>query len=98
MQTNGNIEQLVEQITDHILARLGQNGGAADVDCYTDICLSRYPEQMRSAIAVGAARLGFNVQHPTNARELAHYIDHTLLKPEATLEEIRKLCAEASEY
>ena len=30
--------------------------------------------------------------------ELAKYIDHTLLKPTATLEEIKLLCLEAREY
>lgn len=30
--------------------------------------------------------------------ELARYIDHTLLKPEATLEQIDKLCDEAAEH
>ncbi len=30
--------------------------------------------------------------------EIARFIDHTLLKPEATPEEIDKLCAEAKEY
>lgn len=33
-----------------------------------------------------------------NARELAKTIDHTLLKPDATAEQIRKICAEAREY
>ena len=32
------------------------------------------------------------------ASELAKYIDHTLLKPDATEEQIKKLCAEAKEY
>ncbi len=31
-------------------------------------------------------------------REIAHYIDHTLLKPVATWEQIDELCAEAIEY
>jgi len=31
-------------------------------------------------------------------RELARMIDHTLLKPDATLEQVRKLCKEALEY
>src|ERR1043166_3734326 len=30
--------------------------------------------------------------------ELAQYIDHTLLKPDATSAEIEKLCAEARQY
>jgi deoxyribose-phosphate aldolase len=33
-----------------------------------------------------------------NKKELAKYIDHTLLKPETTLGDIKKLCAEAVEY
>ena len=33
-----------------------------------------------------------------NARELARTIDHTLLKPEATAAQIRKICDEAKQY
>jgi deoxyribose-phosphate aldolase len=33
-----------------------------------------------------------------NAKELAAMIDHTLLKPEATAEQIKKLCDEAKQY
>ncbi len=33
-----------------------------------------------------------------NSKELAKYIDHTLLKPDATKEMIHKLCHEANEY
>ncbi|MEZ2389749.1 deoxyribose-phosphate aldolase [bacterium RCC_150] len=34
----------------------------------------------------------------TNAASIASYIDHTLLKPEASEAEVRQLCAEAVEY
>ena len=33
-----------------------------------------------------------------NSREIAKYIDHTLLKPEASEEAVRKLCAEARDF
>ena len=33
-----------------------------------------------------------------NARELAGYVDHTLLKPDATAAQIMKICDEAREY
>ncbi len=33
-----------------------------------------------------------------NTGDLAKYIDHTLLKPEATAEDVRKLCAEARDF
>jgi deoxyribose-phosphate aldolase len=36
--------------------------------------------------------------HEYTAAELAKYIDHTLLKPEATPDQIARLCAEARQY
>lgn len=39
-----------------------------------------------------------STEMPQSLAELARYIDHTLLKPEATAEQIAKLCAEAREY
>lgn len=45
--------------------------------------------------SVGVAERGDDVILPS---ELAKYIDHTLLKPDATGEEIDKLCNEAKEY
>jgi len=38
----------------------------------------------------------FDLSKPSS--ELAATIDHTLLKPDATEEQVRKLCAEAVEY
>jgi deoxyribose-phosphate aldolase len=37
-------------------------------------------------------------QTPAIDRDLARHIDHTLLRPDATVEEIERLCAEAREY
>ena len=34
---------------------------------------------------------------PTKPQTLAAFIDHTLLKPEATKQQVRKLCEEALE-
>lgn len=41
---------------------------------------------------------GFAAQTLTNARSLAAVIDHTLLKPEATREQVEKLCDEVATY
>lgn len=47
--------------------------------------------------SLGADRIG--VCHPTEACDpIAHMIDHTLLKPNATQEEIGKLCEEAKKF
>jgi len=55
------------------------------------------PTRLRSVIDAGAARLGF---HATAGAEgdVASLIDHTLLKPDATRQEIEKLCREAAEH
>ncbi|MGA2252198.1 deoxyribose-phosphate aldolase [Terracidiphilus sp.] len=41
---------------------------------------------------------GFTAQALANAYSLAAVIDHTLLKPEATREQVEELCNEAAEY
>jgi deoxyribose-phosphate aldolase len=48
-------------------------------------------------LEAGASRLGF---HAAGGRpgEVASLIDHTLLKPDATADEIRALCREAAEF
>ena len=33
-----------------------------------------------------------------DGRQLAKYIDHTILKPDATAAQVRKLCDEAKQY
>lgn len=43
-------------------------------------------------------KLGSAPQCPLSPADLAQYIDHTLLKPDATETQIRQLCAEARQY
>lgn len=38
------------------------------------------------------------MEHQYNAAQLASYIDHTLLKPEASVADIKKICDEAREH
>ncbi len=59
------------------------------------------PETARHCIRLGATGLTCVAQaEPPGAipRDLARFIDHTLLKPDATEEQVRKLCAEALEH
>src|SRR2546427_6256470 len=97
--TNGDLEQLIEQITDVIVARL--NGGGIDqaglCGC-TSECFNRCPERMHRVVDAGAARIGLVLGETTSARDWASLIDHTLLKPDATDSEINRLCEEAAQY
>lgn len=59
--------------------------------------VAKATSEVKSYVDSGAARVGLkeNVCLPNFA--FAQYIDHTLLKPEATRDEIIQLCAEAKE-
>jgi deoxyribose-phosphate aldolase len=55
------------------------------------------PTRLQTVIDAGAARLGFHAAAGA-AGDVARLIDHTLLKPDATRQEIETLCREAAEY
>src|SRR5918997_6355534 len=96
---NGDLEHLVEQITDVIVARLnGDQEGQAQMCGCGSACFNRCPERMQRVVDAGAARLGLVLGETASARDWAGMIDHTLLKPEANEADIRKLCEEAARY
>lgn len=100
---NGELEVLIEQITDAIVARLNGVGSGVGSDqaslcgC-TSECFNRCPERMHRVVDAGASRLGLVLGETASARDWASLIDHTLLKPEATDEDIKRLCEEAARY
>jgi len=61
-------------------------------------CVSDCAEKVKEVIKAGAERVEKGLGAPIPGNELARYIDHTLLKPNATREEVVKLCEEAREY
>lgn len=90
---NADLEKLIEQITDQIVARLQSEHGAGlnGNDCS--------PHHIACALQAGASRIGLGWGQTAAANaEVARYIDHTLLKPEATRAEIEKLCEEARAF
>ena len=96
---NGDLELLIEQITDAIVARLnGDEYDQAALCGCTSECFNRCPERMHRILDAGAARIGLVLGETGSARDWASLIDHTLLKPEATHEDIKHLCEEAARY
>jgi deoxyribose-phosphate aldolase len=97
-------EPRVQEITRAILEALTKYAvplsGVAEeegcVDC--QICAQKCPERVRQIIGAGAARISAKSGVTAVPQDIAKYIDHTLLKPEATPTEIAKLCQEAKEY
>ena len=96
---NGELEHLVEQITEVIVARLSGEADAQAGLCGCGVaCLNRCPERMQRVVDAGAARIGLVLGETTTAGAWAGLIDHTLLKPEASASDIERLCAEAARY
>jgi len=60
-------------------------------------CVAHRAQDVEKMVSSGARRIASTVGAPA-ALELAKYIDHTLLKPEATEDQIRKLCEEARKH
>jgi deoxyribose-phosphate aldolase len=88
--TNGNYEKLVEQITDLVLSKLDSG---ADNN-YASFCSA----DVKRIMDAGASRIGVVLGESATAHDWASLVDHTLLKPEASESDIKKLCNEAIEF
>lgn len=90
-------DALIEAITREVLATLA---GEAWDDCLACVgdCVAHSAPKVRSVLAAGATRVTFNGAGADVPTDLAGFIDHTLLKPEATSSEIDRMCVEAVEY
>jgi len=56
------------------------------------------PESVKEIIDAGAGRIGYTPNGKDVPSDVAKYIDHTLLNPQASAAEITKLCEEAKTY
>jgi deoxyribose-phosphate aldolase len=63
-----------------------------------DLSVRLCPDALGRAIEAGACRVGLGPTQSGAHRGLASYIDHTLLKPDATLKQVDQLCREAAEH
>ncbi len=62
-------------------------------------CVTRRPDEAEKIVQLGAERLGFTkCDNSVPCHNLAPFIDHTLLKPEARDEDVEQLCKDALEY
>lgn len=97
-------EKDLERIAARIVERIGTGGLKALSECGScgpacnGHCAEKDPAAVRTLINQGASRIGHGLGGGPVSREVAKYIDHTLLKPEATREQVEQLCREALEY
>jgi deoxyribose-phosphate aldolase len=103
-ETISKRDELVEAITREVLATLGSDaaagtGATADpcASCQR-ACAAQCAPKVRDVVAGGASRVEYHGRAADVPGDLARYIDHTLLRPDASAADIDRLCAEAAEY
>jgi len=80
-------EVLVELVTREVLTALAEQRDAAIT-----------PDKVRAVVANGADRVAFHGAGEDVPLDLARYIDHTLLAPDTTADDIDRITAEARDY
>ncbi len=91
-----NREELIEAVTREVLSALAA-GGDPDADC-EGACAAHSPDKVRQIVANGADRVSYHGNGSDVPLDLAKFIDHTLLKPDASAADIDTLCDEARDY
>jgi deoxyribose-phosphate aldolase len=97
MLNPSDLQRLVEIITEEVVsAQRRAASQPSQCSCHAvlyDCC----PDRLRGVLDAGASRIGL---HATGgaAGPVAGMIDHTLLKPDATRQDIETLCREAAEF
>ena len=100
------VEQLVEIITREVLVALAEEEQRAahpeayqcKFDCADQLCVRTCFDRTGNVVNAGAERLSSTLGVIPQDLNLAKMIDHTLLKPDATQQEIAQLCFEARKY
>jgi deoxyribose-phosphate aldolase len=101
------LEKVIQAITEEILGYLG-NEKCTDL-CGLEIdelvcpgcdqrCAERCARKTRRVVEAGADRISAGAAVGPIEADIARLIDHTLLKPDATREEIRKISLEALKF
>jgi deoxyribose-phosphate aldolase len=91
----------IERVIRRVVERFGESGSgdSPSLACtFCQTCAETNPDFVRQLVGMGADRVGHSPGAGSVPGELGKYIDHTLLKPDATRQDIVELCAEAKTY
>jgi deoxyribose-phosphate aldolase len=89
------LEDVLTEIGHQIVASgLTSKEASERLGCST-LTVQLCSENLSPMVSAGACRVGGCGADPTQVGDLASYFDHTILKPDATVEEVDTLCAEA---
>lgn len=92
--TRSKVQQLIDLIVSEMATAVGRPQVRCRCHSVLDDCC---PDRLRGVLDAGATRVG--VHASGGAPEgVASMIDHTLLKPDATRQQIEELCREAAQF
>jgi deoxyribose-phosphate aldolase len=100
------VEQIVEIITHEVLAAMAEQDERASnpqafnckFECADQLCVKMCIDKAGNVVSAGAERLTSTLGVIPGDSSIAKMIDHTLLKPDATQQEIAQLCFEARKH
>jgi deoxyribose-phosphate aldolase len=100
------VEQIVEIVAREVLIALAtqeQRSAESDCDhcteeCTGDVCVRTCFDRVGRVVNAGAARITSSLGGIPEDPSLARMIDHTVLKPDTTPDQIAQLCYEARKY
>ncbi len=93
------IERIIEQITHQVLLLIqGETETGADGGAAQPLSTHNYVERVQPVVNAGADRIASTLGIMPTDGTMAHMIDHTVLKPDATQDQIAQLCYEARKY
>jgi deoxyribose-phosphate aldolase len=100
------VEQLIEIITREVLVAMAEHqqrqsapeGSYCTIGCAEGLCVKTCFDKAGQVVSAGAERLSSTLGVIPQDAKLARMIDHTLLKADATPDQIAQLCFEARKY
>lgn len=104
--TKQEVKHLVEVIAREVLIAFNENeyrsnqpaGDYCTSECAEGICVDTCFNRVGEVVSAGASRLTSQLGNIPDDPDIASMIDHTLLKPDATADQIAQLCYEARKY
>src|SRR5260221_13643008 len=92
--TREEIQRLIDTIVGEMMAAQARPQGRCSCHSVLDDCC---PDRLRDVLDAGATRVGLHASGGAPAG-VSSMIDHTLLKPDATRQNIEELCRESAQF
>jgi deoxyribose-phosphate aldolase len=93
------VESVIEEVTREVLLRLSEpDTSSSSCNCSDGSCAEHCTDDINGVVQAGAARLTATLGTRPQSDSIARMIDHTLLKADASQDQIAQLAYEARTY